>query len=152
MKILIAYDGSPAAAAAVEEAAQRPWPAGSQIHLVMVLEWPLLLVPQDGIEFSGALADEIRAPRREAAYRRLQEVVGRFDSRPDLRVTYELREGSVKHALLEAVEEWKADLVLAGSHGRSALGRMFVGSVCHTLVTHAPCNVEVIKPHLEKAG
>src|SRR5262245_4486233 len=130
MRILIAYDGSPAAFAAVEEAARRPWPAGSQVHLVMVLEWPMLLVPQDGMDLTGVLTDEIRAPRRDAAYRRLEEAVGVFDSRPDLRVTYELREGSVKHSLLEAIEDWKADLVLAGSQGRSALGRLFVGSVC----------------------
>lgn len=152
MRVLVAYDGSPAAAAAVEEAAHRQWPAGSQIHLVMVLEWPMLLVPQDGLEVSGMLTDEARAPRKDAAYRFLQEAVAMFDSRPDLRVTYELREGSVKHALLEAVEDWKADLVLAGSQGRSALGTLFVGSVCHALVSHAPCNVEVIKPPLEKAG
>ena len=82
MRILIAYDGSLAALAAVEEAARRPWPAGSQIHLVMVLEWPMLLVPQDGMEFSGVLADEVRAPRRDEAYRRLEEAAGRFDSRP----------------------------------------------------------------------
>ena len=145
MRILLAYDGSRHSDAAVDETLRRPWPAGSQVHLVMVLEWPMLMVPSDGIEVTGPISDQVLASQRQDAYHRLQTVVDRFRSRPDLQATYELREGSVKHALLDAIQDWKADLVIAGSHGRKPLARLFVGSVCHALVTHAPCNVEVVK-------
>jgi nucleotide-binding universal stress UspA family protein len=52
----------------------------------------------------------------------------------------------VKRALLEAIREWEADLVIMGASGTTALGRMFLGSVCHALVTHAPCNIEIVRP------
>ena len=77
--------------------------------------------------------------------RRIQAALQKFGARPDLQAGYELRDGSVKHALLDAIHEWGADLVVAGSHGTSGLARLFLGSVCHALVTHAPCNVEIIK-------
>ncbi len=38
--------------------------------------------------------------------------------------------------------------MVAGSHGAKGLTRLFLGSVCHALVTHAPCNVEVVKAPL----
>ena len=38
MKILIAYDGSPSADFAVDEVVRRPWPAGTEVRLVSVLE------------------------------------------------------------------------------------------------------------------
>jgi nucleotide-binding universal stress UspA family protein len=83
---------------------------------------------------------------RQACYERLQAILEKFKARPDLKATYELRDPGVKHALLEAIREWDADLVVVGSQGSTAVGRLFLGSVCHALVTHAPCNVEIVRP------
>jgi len=58
---------------------------------------------------------------------------------------YEVREGSPKASLIEAIREWEADLVVVGSHGMTHLERMFLGSVSHALVTHAPCSVEIVR-------
>jgi nucleotide-binding universal stress UspA family protein len=63
-------------------------------------------------------------------------------------VEAELRDGAVNKSLLEAIKAFGADLVVAGSHGATALERIFIGSVSHALVTHAPCSVEIVKkPH-----
>ncbi len=145
MRILLAYDGSPSADAAVSELIRRPWPEGSTVRLVTVVEPQLALAPMAGVEVYGPVYERIRASLREDAYKKIQAVLKRFEARADLQVSYDLREGDVKHGLLDAIREWKADLVVAGSHGATGLARLFLGSVCHALVTHAPCNVEIIK-------
>ena len=145
MKILVAYDGSRAAEAAVDQVLARPWPAGTQVHLVMVIEWPILMVPSDGFEVADPLTAPIREVQRKGGRERLEKVMEKCKTRPDLRFDWELREGSAKHALLDAIESWGADLVFVGSHGKKILARMVLGSVSHALVTHAPCAVEIVK-------
>ncbi|HEU4403641.1 MAG TPA: universal stress protein [Candidatus Polarisedimenticolia bacterium] len=145
MKILLAYDGSPSADAAVDEVIRRPWPERTLVKLVTVIEQPMAVASAAGAEVYAPLVERMHASLREDAYRRIQQALEKFKTRSDLEVSYELRDGSVKHALLAATREWGADLVVAGSHGMTGLARLVLGSVCHTLVTHAPCNVEIVK-------
>ncbi|HXH29024.1 MAG TPA: universal stress protein [Candidatus Polarisedimenticolia bacterium] len=152
MRILLAYDASPSSEAAVDEVVRRPWPPGSEVRLVTVVERPLPVPPPNGVEVYAPLVERMRASLREEAYQRLQGALQKLAPRTDLNASYEIRDGSVKHALLDAIREWKADLVVAGSHGASGLARLFLGSVCHALVTSAPCHVEVIKLREGKEG
>lgn len=144
MKILVAYDGSPASEAALDEVIRRPWPEGTQVRLVTAVERPLPAPPPDGAVY-GPLIERMRSSLREEAYHRIQKAVERFTARSDLEMSFELRDGNPKHALLDAIREWGAELVFTGSHGATGLARLFLGSVSHALVTHAPCNVEVVK-------
>ncbi len=145
MKILVAYDGSPGAEAAVDEVIRRPWPPRTEVRLVTVLELPMVAPPGGEIELYGPLAERLRASLREVYYQRIQRALDKFKARPDLRTSYDLREPGVKYSLLEAIREWGADLVMMGSQGTTALGRLFLGSVCHALVSQAPCNIEIIR-------
>jgi nucleotide-binding universal stress UspA family protein len=144
MKILVAYDGSPASEAALEEVIRRPWPQGTKVRLVTAVERPLPAPPPDGAVY-GPLLEKMRSSLREEAYHRIQAALEKLKARPDLETSYELREGNAKPTLLEAIREWETDLVITGSHGASGLARLFLGSVSHALVTHAPCSVEVVK-------
>ena len=148
MKIVVAYDGSPSADAAVDVVLKRPWPEGTQVRVVTVVETSVFYPMANGIEVYPPISEKIRASVRENAYRSAQVAVERLKARPGITAGYELREGEVKRALLEAIREWGADLVIVGSHGKGALGRLFLGSVSHALVTHAPCNVEVVRSPL----
>jgi len=145
MKILLAYDGSPSADAAIDEILNRPWPEGSEIRLVTVVDKPLSMPPPTGVEIYAPLVEKFKASLREEAYQRIQQAIARFSPRTDLQVSYELRDGSVKQGLLEAIRAWDPDLVIAGSHGAGPVARLILGSVSHALVTHAPCNVEIVK-------
>jgi nucleotide-binding universal stress UspA family protein len=149
MKILVAYDGSPASEAALEEVIRRPWPKGTQVRLVTAVERPLPAPPPDGAVY-GPLVEKMRSALREEAYHRIHKALEKFTARPELEMSFELRDGNPKHALLEAIREWGADLVITGSHGTTGLARLFLGSVSHALVTHAPCSVEVVKGPLPK--
>jgi len=146
MRILIAYDGTPAADAAVREALQRIWPAGTEVRLATVVEWPVALEPPFPVDYPGPAVEGVRAILISKAKKDQARAKEAFGGRTDLKVTTELREGSAKHALLDVIEAWNPDLVITGSTGKTALKRFFLGSVCHALVTNAPCSVLVVKP------
>ena len=145
MRIIIGYDGSPGAEAAVDEVLRRPWPEGSEVRLITVLETPWAYPPALGAEAYTTVSEQVRAVIREETEGRARKAMERFKARPDLKAGYELRDPAVKRALLDAVREWRADLLVLGSQGTTALGRLFLGSVAHALVTHAPCNVEIVR-------
>jgi nucleotide-binding universal stress UspA family protein len=144
MRILVAYDGSPASERAIEEVVRRPWPAGTQVRLVTIVEAPPQAPTSDGAVYAP-LFERIRTSRREEAYRVIRRALEKFRERPELETSYELRNGSAKRSLLETIREWGAELVFTGSQGKGALERFLLGSVSHTLLTYAPCSVEVVK-------
>ena len=145
MRILLAYDGSPSADLAVAEVARRPWPAGSSVRIISVLEDALLIPVEAGIELDGPVLEKLRQTQRQALEEGLQRSLLRFAGKADLRADTVLKDGVVVRTLLEAIKEFGADLVVVGSHGAKGFERLFLGSVSHALVTHAPCHVEIIK-------
>ena len=147
MKIVVAYDGSKNADAAVDEVLKRLWPAGTEVRIVTAVPaCPAL--GGEGMAFYSPMWEKAQAAAREDAHRRIQNVVGRFRARPELKIGYELRDETANAALLDVVRRWGADLLVLGSQGTTALGRLFVGSVCHAMVAHAPCTVEIVRPPL----
>jgi nucleotide-binding universal stress UspA family protein len=144
MRILIGYDASADSDLAVDEVAGRPWPKGTQVRLVSVVE-PPMATPPANFDFYGPLIVGVENSLREEAYQKVRQAMNSFKGREDLEVSYEIKEGSPKNSLLEAIREWDADLVVIGSHGRTRLERLFLGSVSHALVAHAPCSVEVVR-------
>ena len=146
MKILVAYDGSAGADAAVQEILHHTWPAGTEVRIVTVVEWPIALESSIPTDYSGPAVDGIRAAMTAEGEKNVARARKAISSRDGLNVTTDLRAGSPKHALLDAIETWKPDLVITGSTGKTGLRKLFLGSVCHALVTHAPCSVLVVKP------
>lgn len=57
----------------------------------------------------------------------------------------ELREGDPAGTILDYAEEIDADLVVAGTHGRSGVERRVIGSVAERLVRHATCPVMTVR-------
>lgn len=53
-------------------------------------------------------------------------------------------------AICTLAQESQVDLIVIGSHGRSGLGEMLLGSVSNYVVHHAPCPVMVIHPEKQR--
>ncbi len=53
----------------------------------------------------------------------------------------------VEGAILEAARALPADLIVMGSHGRSGVPRLFLGSVAERVLRSASCPVLVVPPH-----
>ena len=55
-------------------------------------------------------------------------------------------QGNPAQEILRQAQDFEADLVILGTHGRSALERFFLGSVAQKTVRNAPCPVLTVKP------
>ncbi len=62
---------------------------------------------------------------------------------PDVNVSYEHRllQGEPAAAIVELAEKEDADLIVMGTHGRTGLARLLMGSVAEVVVRRAPCPV-----------
>ena len=148
MKILLAIDDSPCARAAIDAVISDFRPDHSQVKILHVDEWPKNLPTElafaQGSEGASALlsahderrqcVDELLADTK----RRLAEA--HFD------VATEIRAGDARREILDSAAEWHPDLIVIGSHGRHGLERFLLGSVSESVVRHASCSVDVVRP------
>lgn len=72
--------------------------------------------------------------------------------RPGLLVEHRLREGDAAQEILQVAEEVDADLIVLGTHGRSGLSRLLMGSVAEAVLRDAPCAVITVKPAVAQYG
>lgn len=146
MKILVATDGSLFSGHAVSEVVNRPWPAGSEVRVMSVIEPPLLPSPDTWAMPEGFYEDVVTASENEArvALNKAAEMLGASETE-GLVVTTTLIKGHPRQAILEEAEDWGADLIVVGSHGYRGLTRLLLGSVAQAVAAHANCSVEIVR-------
>jgi nucleotide-binding universal stress UspA family protein len=133
MKVLVAIDCSPASERALNEAAVRPWPEGTTFSVVNVVDLhrfarlPALI--EDAKREADGLVKAGSEKLARTGHNALSEVIMGFPRR----------------AISEYAKEWNADLIMAGSHGHSAIGRFLLGSVAQGILRTAPCSVEIVR-------
>ena len=148
MRVMIAYDGSPCAEAAVEDLGRAGLPAEVEVLLVSVTEtW---LPPPSGLELVTPGVVTSIHERTEAMKEQVVRVEGRLRGRfPGWRIETMQGAGSPATVLLAKAEEWKPDLIVVGSHGAGPLQRFLIGSVSQRVATHAPCSVRIARGRVE---
>jgi nucleotide-binding universal stress UspA family protein len=82
--------------------------------------------------------------RREEARRAVAAAVERFKAL-DLQVEGEVVEGRPDEAIIKSAESSGADLIVVGSHGRTGLTKILLGSVAERVIGHAICPVLVVR-------
>lgn len=151
MKILIAYDGSKNAAAMLDDLRLAGLPPRAEGLVLAVYEhW--LPMPASFAEIEpGALAEpsEAETDLLVKAMRAAGFVMSAFH---DWDVRAETAIGSPASVIVQKADEWRPDLIVVGSHGRSALGRFFLGSVSQSVLHTARCSVRVARSRLEEPG
>ena len=160
-KILIAYDGSDCAEAALDDLQRAGLPPEAEALVLSVAEVWLppppsasqILEHRDDLTVSPALrhayergsqAMKEASALAENAYRRVQV------NHPGWIVRAEASYGSPAWELIAKADQWKPDLVLVGSHGRTALGRLVLGSVSQRVLTEARCSVRIARGRVEE--
>jgi nucleotide-binding universal stress UspA family protein len=162
MKILIGYDGSGCADAALDDLNQAGLPADVEAHILSVAEVWLPPPPPSAHE----ILDQARKAHSPSelqhnyargckaaqqalalAQRVAERVVTKF---PDWKVTADSSCGSPAWELVAKADEWKPDLIVVGSHGRTALGRFVLGSVSQRVLAEARCSVRVSRGRLDE--
>ena len=151
MKLLIAYDGSKCAEDALDDLARAGLPRAAEALVLTVSE---VWLPQPASAPGVAQADihSSAAPAGKSSKKLLeaQELAARAGDRlrsmfPAWSVRAEAATGSAPTRVLEKADEWGPDLIVVGSHGRSALGRFVIGSVSQKIVTEARTSVRVAR-------
>ena len=82
-------------------------------------------------------------PQLENEGKRAVEEVRKEGEAMDVKVTPVVAEGSPTRKIIEMAENF--DLVVLGTLGRSALGKLFIGSVAERVTRYAPCPVLVVR-------
>jgi len=152
MKVVIGYDGSESARAAIAELTRAGIPRDAQVLVVSAADvWPQL--PKAAYEACGGAADTTLSPMQRKAHALAAESLAGArglaaegealvkEAFASWKVSHEAFAGSPNVALSRP--ELGADLVVVGSQGRSALGRMVLGSVSQNVLMHAPCSVRI---------
>ncbi len=161
MKILIGYDASDCAEAALDDLLRAGLPRHAETLVVSVAEVWLPPPPLSSYELvegeqstgQPASTPDARAsapPAVEEAKRFALQAAERVRSNfPDWTVSAEALAGSPAWEVVKKADEWRPDLVVVGSQGRSALGRLVLGSVSQKVVTEARCSVRVARGRVE---
>jgi len=162
MKILIAYDGSDCAEAALDDLQCAGLPADAEAVVMSVTEVWLPAPPPSSLEIVE-LARAVHVPsdmtrvysQRSPAVRAALELADRAVSRlrtnfPGWQITTQTAVGSPRRELVHHADHWKPDLIVLGSHGHSMLGRLVLGSVSQGVLTDARCSVRIARGRVEE--
>lgn len=140
MKIVIGVDDSRHSRAALDYVKRSNWPAGTKVIVVTAVQPVYAAVEMGGGAYVQAAQDYEISRHQELAAR----VESEFRS-AGFDVGTRVVHGDAREALVDTVRGEGADLLVVGSHGRTGLDKLVMGSVASHVVTHAPCNVLVIK-------
>ena len=158
MRILIAYDGSSGADAVLADLERAGLP--NDVEAIVICVADVCLWPMSNSEANSAIPE---LPSVEKAHRQAllaveearalaAEASARLRERfPRWRVSAESRGDSPAWAIIQKADQWKPDLVIVGSHGRSALGKLFLGSVSQKVIAETACSVRVARAKADQS-
>lgn len=93
-----------------------------------------------------AFGEGVVPPVPDDYLEQLRHKLGQLRSRdPQVRVRYLLIEGNPSWDIRRIAQELKADLIVMGTHGRTGLARLLMGSVAEQVVRKASCPVLTVK-------
>lgn len=148
MKILLAVDDSEYSNAAVREVAKRPWPRGTSVRVLTVVEPfpPIAIEPWYGGRESLVNIDKEMKKRAQDLLKKTAASLKKMR----IKTQSVVLEGDARFVIVHEAEKWKADLIVMGSHGYTGIKRLLLGSVASSVVSHAPCSVEIVKHQQKK--
>lgn len=160
MKILIGYDASPCSVAAIDDLKFAGLPeSGVEATVLTVAE--VWLPPDDADlpnteEKNKYLENIVRKHRLKArhevaeAEKSAREAAQRISRIfPSWEIQAEGSSGSPAWKIVSRANRMNADLIIVGSHGRTALSRVFLGSISQKVLTEAHCSVRVARGRIE---
>jgi len=155
MKVLIGYDGSSYSDAAVDDIRRAGLPSEVEALVVSVGDAPTVppLASHDVVE-RALIGDRVVSIVNQAnrqvseALKQANELALTASLRlksyfPTWQVRGEVLAGTPSSELIRKAEQWEADLIVVGSQGRSAIGRLVLGSVSLEVASKSRCSVRI---------
>lgn len=159
MKILIAFDGSDCSEAALDDLTRAGLPEKGEALVLSVAE--VWLPPSGSNDGNGNEIDpyveqiiERHRQKGEKAVAEAETMANHAKQRvqrilPGWTVTAEGTYGSPAWEIITRSIDFKADLIVVGSHGRSGIKRLFLGSISQKVLTEAHCSVRIARGKIE---
>jgi nucleotide-binding universal stress UspA family protein len=134
-RILVATDGSPRSRVAADRALELARSHDSELLVISVQDFPASIrgvAPKERLELLKICENQVA------------EVVNRAEA---LKIKAEgiIMEGLAYTAIVEVAQEYQANLIVMGSHGKTGLSRLLMGRVAERVIGQAPCPVLVVK-------
>jgi nucleotide-binding universal stress UspA family protein len=120
---------------------RKQWCACSQLLRISYLQ------PLSWYDAGGSLEEANRHITKQAE--EITNKIGDAVRASGLTVETAVRRGDPRSVILDEAKEWDADLIVVGSHGYTGIKRLLLGSVAQSVVSHAPCSVEVVRQKAE---
>lgn len=141
MKVLMAVDDSGFAEDLLRAVVVGIRHENTEVMVLHVLQ-PVEPVPPPEMAqgYAPELEDE-KQPARTLVERIAGELRG-----VELTAQTEVLIGDVTKTILDRAAEWRADLIMVGSHGQRSIRDFLLGSVAESVARRAGCSVAVVRP------
>lgn len=152
MKILVAVDPSRHSREAVQFVKSVDWPEKSEIYLIHVIEMKQasLPMPSDGPSSWDRVIAQARGKLVTEAKHFLEDTKKEILKQRSLQIQSMVVEGLPGAEILEAIKEYRIDLVVLGTRGLSNVKRFLLGSTSDWVMRDAPCSVLLVREKLSK--
>ena len=142
-RILVPFDGSPAAERALAEAARLARRLSARLCLLHVVD---SLRHTTGFEPPKVFVDEIRPAMLKAGQELLAKARSKIGDNVQVeQVVVESVEGTVAELIVGHAKRWNADLLVLGTHGRRGIERVVLGSDAEQVARTSPVPVMLVK-------
>lgn len=139
--ILVPTDFSRDAEAAAATASRLLHPAESaKLVLVHAFHLPVEYTAYGAIPTTFHFREDVLGPTQE----RLEALAAKL-ARPGLEIVCEVREGAPAEVVADLAKELNVDLIAMGTHGRSGLAHVLLGSTAERVLAIAPCPVLTVR-------
>jgi nucleotide-binding universal stress UspA family protein len=148
MKVILAVDNSEYSEEAVKAVAAMPWPPRTVVRVLSVVEPITPPAAELWYDAGGNLEVAQQEMTKRATYltaKAAEKLQGK-----GFIVETAVRDGDPRSMIVDEAGEWSADLIVLGSHGYTGIKRLLLGSVALSVVSHAPCSVEIVRRKQEK--
>jgi nucleotide-binding universal stress UspA family protein len=140
--VVVATDGSKYSAAAVSEAIGIAKRNGSKLTAVAVVPAEMAM-PTDA-DFAALQRDKLADQEMQSAEKNAKAVKEAAQKEGVAAQAFVLS-GKPADAIIECAKDANADLITVGSHGRTGLDKLLMGSVTERVIVLSPCAVLVVK-------
>jgi len=144
--IILGVDDSACSRTAAEFVRGMRWPDGCTATVVNALPQVSTANPEAYLVMAAQM-EELRREQREANGRSVARIAADLGA-AGIAAKGVVADGDPRIALVDAARREKADLLVVGSHGRTGLTKLVLGSVASHVTTHAPCSVLVVRAPL----
>jgi nucleotide-binding universal stress UspA family protein len=141
MKLLLATDGSAFSAAATRAVISAVKRDAAEIRVMHVVDARKERLP----EMTALDGEVMNAPALRRSAEALVQETAQLLRAAGLPATTVVVWGDPRSQIIEAAEEWRADLLVLGSHGKTGPQEFSMGSVSDAVAHHAPCSVEIVR-------